>query len=207
MAFVLNERVLEVAFVLEQIAAHASDWEGDRYPVADVGSGPSHLPHLLANCRVSRVDAFDPLFPQERRGHHESLPVCFFRQPFEKSNEQARYAVITCVSVLEHLKDPQRLLAAIAKRLAPGGLFVCTIPFAKPARTIRRSHDMVYARPLSFWLNAVPSSWSLYEQRVLRCWRWTPRKWVRQSPGWVSHPRKATVAALAWRAAAMSVQA
>lgn len=40
----------------------------------------------------------------------------------------ARYGVVVFADVLEHLRDPARLLASITKLLEPGGLVVCSLP-------------------------------------------------------------------------------
>ena len=47
--------------------------------------------------------------------------------------------VVVCEQLLEHLKDPQSLLAEIHRVLKPDGLFVCGVPiFPEPVARVRR---------------------------------------------------------------------
>lgn len=44
------------------------------------------------------------------------------------ASQQGRYGLIVALDVLEHIADPAPVLAELARRLRPGGLFVATVP-------------------------------------------------------------------------------
>lgn len=44
------------------------------------------------------------------------------------ATQQGRYGLIVALDVLEHIADPAPVLAELARRLRPGGLFVATVP-------------------------------------------------------------------------------
>jgi SAM-dependent methyltransferase len=82
-------------------------------PVLDFGSGPNPkpvLPLLLAGLGYA-CDIYDPLFVPTRRWRQRS------------------YGCIILHEVAEHLADPKKTLASLAKRLAPGGILAIRTRF------------------------------------------------------------------------------
>lgn len=46
------------------------------------------------------------------------------------------YDVVICADVLEHLRDPWQVVAALTARLRPGGMFVASVPNVREVRTM-----------------------------------------------------------------------
>lgn len=55
-------------------------------------------------------------------------------------SEHGRYGLIVALDVLEHIPDPEPVMAELARRLRPGGLFVATVPAFQQLWT---THDVL----------------------------------------------------------------
>jgi 2-polyprenyl-3-methyl-5-hydroxy-6-metoxy-1,4-benzoquinol methylase len=55
-------------------------------------------------------------------------------------SEHGRYGLIVALDVLEHIPDPAPVMAELARRLRPGGLFVATVPAFQQLWT---AHDVL----------------------------------------------------------------
>jgi SAM-dependent methyltransferase len=137
-----NERPVEFSFALRAIA--------ERRPktVCDVGTGDTAFPHLLRNCGcvVTAIDNVRDYWDAGMVNRH--WPV----QDVDITNLNGfgtrRFDAVTCISVLEHIKDHQVAVANMASILNPGGLLIVTTPFSRD-----NPHENVYTRSDSSYRN------------------------------------------------------
>jgi 2-polyprenyl-6-hydroxyphenyl methylase / 3-demethylubiquinone-9 3-methyltransferase len=115
---------------LEFIAARA-DLAGRQ--VLDVGCGGGLLTEALARAgaEVTGIDLAPGMIEVARLHAAESALAIDYRvaSAEELAQERAgRFAVVTCMEMLEHVPDPAAMVATLARLLSPGGaLFVSTI--------------------------------------------------------------------------------
>jgi 2-polyprenyl-6-hydroxyphenyl methylase/3-demethylubiquinone-9 3-methyltransferase len=103
--------------------------------VLDVGCGGGLLCEALtrAGASVTGIDMAPTMLEVARLHAHESALTIDYQlasaeQYAQTQAGQAPFDVITCMELIEHVPDPQRLFAAFARLLRPGGeLFVSTI--------------------------------------------------------------------------------
>ena len=101
--------------------------------VLDVGCGGGILAEALAvaGAQVTGIDlAETPLRIAELHALERGITVRYRLESVEAHAHAhpAGYDVVTCMEMLEHVPDPQSMLAALARLLRPGGqLFVSTL--------------------------------------------------------------------------------
>ncbi|MCO6555209.1 MAG: bifunctional 2-polyprenyl-6-hydroxyphenol methylase/3-demethylubiquinol 3-O-methyltransferase UbiG [Gilliamella sp.] len=101
--------------------------------VLDVGCGGGILSESLAKleANVTAIDLADEsLTVAKIHAEQNGLRIDYQKQTVEKHAQQhpAKYDVITCMELLEHVPDPFSVIQACAKLLKPGGkLFLSTI--------------------------------------------------------------------------------
>ena len=101
--------------------------------VLDVGCGGGILSESLAKleANVTAIDLADEsLTVAKIHAEQNGLTIDYQKQTVEKHAQQhpAKYDVITCMELLEHVPDPFSVIQACAKLLKPGGkLFLTTI--------------------------------------------------------------------------------
>lgn len=99
----------------------------------DVGCGGGLLSEALARegAEVVAIDLSPDVLTVARLHLHESGAQVDYRETSAEAlaaAEPAGYDVVTCMELLEHVPDPQSVLAACATLLKPGGrLFLSTI--------------------------------------------------------------------------------
>jgi 2-polyprenyl-3-methyl-5-hydroxy-6-metoxy-1,4-benzoquinol methylase len=96
----------------------------------DLGCGDGTLGARLAGqgALVTGVDPSPAAIERAEQAHPEMkwlLPAGDGRLPLAESS----FDVVTCVHVLEHVADTQALMSEARRVLAPGGLFVATVPY------------------------------------------------------------------------------
>ena len=95
----------------------------------DVGCGAGLLAEPLARlgARVTAVDAAPELI-EAARAHSagQGLEIDYRAAAVEQIEGQ--FDLITAMEVIEHVADPASFLAAVAARLAPGGLLILSTP-------------------------------------------------------------------------------
>lgn len=144
--YLAPQRYIEIPWALNQLRALRP------LRVADVGSGDSPLPLLMAQtfgAAVLCVDPFDSVEEQKKflpyltRGAIEIV-----RAPFSRETVPgAPFDAITCISTIEHPPEgEEQLLAAMTLLLRPGGLLVVTCPCAREYREVWSS-EPVYGSP------------------------------------------------------------
>lgn len=95
------------------------------------GVGTEYLMHLNPDAEIMGIDLSEGALDvaQKRcsqsgvRENHQA-PVTFQRLPIEQAAElEGEFDLINCVGVLHHMPDPVEGIKALAKKVAPGGLF------------------------------------------------------------------------------------
>ncbi|MEB3225143.1 MAG: class I SAM-dependent methyltransferase [Synechococcus sp.] len=95
------------------------------------GVGTEYLMHLNPEAEIVGIDLSEgALEVAEKRCQQSGVrdrhqaPVTFKRLPIEQAAELAgEFDLINCVGVLHHMPDPIQGIQALAKKLAPGGIF------------------------------------------------------------------------------------
>jgi SAM-dependent methyltransferase len=117
----MNERPLEFAFAFKQIAKH--------YPktMLDVGTGGASFPHLVNYCgiRMTASDYTDKYWTFGMSNRH--VPV--MKLDITNPHIPSKYDMITCISVLEHIKQHRDALKGMFSLLNPNGKIILTFPY------------------------------------------------------------------------------
>lgn len=152
-----NERPIEFGVVFRKL--------GEVYPrtVLDVGSGTTALPHLMRNCGclVTATDNVRDYWPSGMLNRHYHViddNICDTRL-------SARFDLVTCVSVLEHIQDPDSAVRNMFRLLKPGGHLVLTCPY-----TERSYVPNVYELPNSSYGRGAPYITQSYSRLELARW-------------------------------------
>lgn len=101
--------------------------------ILDVGCGGGILSEALAKsgARVTGLDlSLQSLSAARDHARRSGLNIEYLYESVEKVAERdaGRFDVVTCMEMLEHVPDPERIVAACAKALKPGGhAFFATI--------------------------------------------------------------------------------
>ncbi len=101
--------------------------------VLDVGCGGGILAEAMAHCgaRVTGIDlAEKPLQIAQSHALGQAIDVNYVKSNAEDwaTEHAARYDVVTCMEMLEHVPDPRAVVAACATLVKPGGwVFLSTI--------------------------------------------------------------------------------
>jgi 2-polyprenyl-3-methyl-5-hydroxy-6-metoxy-1,4-benzoquinol methylase len=95
----------------------------------DVGCGDGTLGGRLAGqgALVTGVDP-SPTAIERAREAHPGMTWAETAGGGRLPAPDASFDVVTCVHVLEHVADTQTLMSEVRRVLAPGGLFVATVP-------------------------------------------------------------------------------
>jgi SAM-dependent methyltransferase len=131
---ILDERAVEYAFALEQIAV--------LYPktVLDVGPGKTAFPHLLWSCgfSVTAVDKNeDPWSAVLQHGSLYNRHFDVMTDDITTTSLRSRFDVITCISVLEHIPDHDAAMQQMFTLLEQGGHLILTCPYNESAGVAR----------------------------------------------------------------------
>ncbi|PDW02031.1 class I SAM-dependent methyltransferase [Candidatus Viridilinea mediisalina] len=116
-----NERAVEYSFVFRQLSRY--------YPmkILDVGTGTSSLPHLMRSCGflVSSIDNIKDYWPSGLMNRHYYV----INDDITNPKMQSKFDLITCVSVLEHIKNFDTAVANMLSLLNPNGYLILTFPY------------------------------------------------------------------------------
>ena len=153
-----NERPVEYRFLFEQLAELAPP------TVLDVGTGTTAVPSLIANCGipVTAIDNVRDFWPRGMFNRHFHV----LDQDITAPTLGQRFDLISCLSVLEHIRDQGRAVDAMFRLLRPGGHLVLTGPF-----TAHRYCENVYVLPGSdAFGKTIPFICQSYSQVELEKW-------------------------------------
>lgn len=127
---------VRLKYVRDQIDQHWQCDECGRTPLTgrtalDVGCGAGLLAEPLARlgAHVTGIDASPELIEVAREHASASLLKINYRAG-ELSELSGEFDLITCMEVIEHVRDPAAFVAALAERLARNGLLILSTPNA-----------------------------------------------------------------------------
>ncbi|HEU5286662.1 MAG TPA: bifunctional 2-polyprenyl-6-hydroxyphenol methylase/3-demethylubiquinol 3-O-methyltransferase UbiG [Sphingomicrobium sp.] len=125
---------VRLAYIRDRINQHWQVDEHGRRPLEDrtaldVGCGAGLLAEPLARlgATVTAIDAAPELIAAAREhAAGQGLKIDYCSAAVEEV--EGRFDLVTSLEVIEHVADPQAFVAALAKRLAPGGLLILSTP-------------------------------------------------------------------------------
>ncbi len=125
---------VRLRYIRDQIDQH---WQTDETrfrplegkTALDVGCGAGLLAEPLARlgARVSGVDASEELIAAAR-AHAEASGFEIDYRPAAVEDLEGRFDLVTSLEVVEHVAEPRSFVAALAARVAPGGLLILSTP-------------------------------------------------------------------------------
>jgi SAM-dependent methyltransferase len=116
-----NERPVEFAFVFRALARYAPR------AILDVGTGMTALPAMMANCGavVTAIDNVTDYWTGSLINRHWHI----VDDDIRKTKLQQKFDMVTCVSVLEHIREYDTAVRNMLQLLNPRGHLVLTFPF------------------------------------------------------------------------------
>ena len=127
---------VRLQYVRDQVDRHWQSDERSRVPLEgktalDVGCGAGLLAEPLARlgAAVTGIDA-SPEVIAAARDHAVAMGLDIDYRAADVVALEGRFDLITCMEVIEHVADPAVFIAALARRLAPGGLLILSTPNA-----------------------------------------------------------------------------
>lgn len=153
----INERPIEFSFVFRQLVAF---WPKK---VLDVGTGMTSLPHLMRNCgfHVTATDNIKDYWPDGMVNRHYHV----IHDDITHSSLLGPYDTITCISVLEHIRNSRAAIESMYKVLAPGGRLILTCPYNE-----KKYVQNVYKLPESSVTKIFPFITQAFSRRELDLW-------------------------------------
>jgi len=118
-----NERSVEYAFVFKSLATICPSY------VLDVGTGTTSLPHLMTTCGfvVTAIDNVHDYWTTDAMNRHFHV----IDDDITSSQLEQSFDFITCVSVLEHIREADAAVASMFALLNPGGHLLLTFPYSE----------------------------------------------------------------------------
>lgn len=125
---------VRLAYIRDQVDRH---WQCDEHgfrplegkSALDVGCGAGLLAEPLARlgASVTAIDAAPELIAAARlHAQGQGLEIDYRAAAVEETD--GRFDLVTSLEVIEHVADPGEFVAALAARLAPGGLMILSTP-------------------------------------------------------------------------------
>ena len=116
-----NERPLEYQFAFRQITKYCP------IHLLDIGTGKSAFPSLVRQCGliVTAIDNIRDFWPTGMCNRHFYVQNDDIRAT--KLNQH--FDMITCISVLEHIRDSGSAVRSMFQLLKPGGYIILTFPY------------------------------------------------------------------------------
>lgn len=152
-----NERPIEFSFVFRKL--------GEIYPhsILDVGTGTTSLPHLMRNCgcMVTATDNVHDYWPSGMFNRHYHV----IDDDITATRLSSTFDLITCISVLEHIKKPDDAIRNIFTLLKPKGHLILTFPYNE-----RSYVKNVYELPGSTYGRGAPYITQSYSRNEVNRW-------------------------------------
>ncbi|HEX5238506.1 MAG TPA: bifunctional 2-polyprenyl-6-hydroxyphenol methylase/3-demethylubiquinol 3-O-methyltransferase UbiG [Sphingomicrobium sp.] len=127
---------VRLKYLRDQVDQHWQADECSRTPLdgktaLDVGCGAGLLTEPLARlgARVTGLDP-SPEVIAVARDHARAMGLEIHYRIGEVQKLEGQFDLVTAMEVVEHVADPPAFIAALAKRLAPGGLLIMSTPNA-----------------------------------------------------------------------------
>jgi SAM-dependent methyltransferase len=137
--------------------------------VAEVGSGGGHVLRMFPQASLTAIDVSGVQLEVAKK-NLDGYDARFIKGEVDKLDlPAASYDRVICTEVLEHVVDPEAVLAAIARLLRPAGVAVITVPNDP---LIHRLKSLVRRRPFR-WLLGGRIDWGGDEFHLHQ---WTPRE-------------------------------
>jgi len=96
--------------------------------IVEVGSGGGHVLRMFPGARLTAIDVSD-VYLENARKNLAGYDVRFLKGEVDKMGlPEASFDRVICTEVLEHVLDPDAVLAAIARLVRPAGVAVVTVP-------------------------------------------------------------------------------
>ena len=96
--------------------------------LCEIGSGGGHVLRLFPDARLTAIDV-STVFLDTARRNLAGYDVRFVKGEVDKLDlPAASFHRIVCTEVLEHTRDPEAILGAIARLLRADGVVVITVP-------------------------------------------------------------------------------
>lgn len=129
----INERPVEFRFVFQHLAALCPK------TVLDVGTGVTALPHLMRNCGflVTATDNIRDYWPAGMINRHYHV----IQDDITDTHLSGPFDFVTCVSVLEHVKDHRAAVRSMFSLVRPGGHIIITCPYNEE-RYVRNVYEL-----------------------------------------------------------------
>jgi 2-polyprenyl-3-methyl-5-hydroxy-6-metoxy-1,4-benzoquinol methylase len=144
----------------------------DGLEVAEVGSGGGHVLRMFPRSRLMAIDVSSKYLAIAER-NLAGYDVRFIKGEVDKmALDEASFDRVICTEVLEHVVDPDAVLAAIARLLRPDGVAVITVPNDP---LILRLKVIARRRPLR-WVTGKRFDWGGDDFHLHR---WTPAEFER----------------------------
>ena len=121
---------MPIRFVESRRFSIIRDFMGDvdGLDVAEVGSGGGHVLRMFPGARLTAIDVSGVYLDIARR-NLAGYDVDFVKGEVDKLELPPHsFDRIVCTEVLEHVVDPNALLAAMSRLLRPSGVAVVTVP-------------------------------------------------------------------------------
>jgi SAM-dependent methyltransferase len=153
----INERPVEFRFVFEQLS---KIWPTS---VLDVGTGMTALPHLMRNCGfvVTAIDNIKDYW----RGGMSNRHYYVINDDITNTKLNKKFDFITCVSVLEHIKNHSQAVKSMFDLLNPNGHLILSFPYNENSYV-----DNVYRLPGSVGEHRFPFVTQVYSRKELSSW-------------------------------------
>jgi 2-polyprenyl-3-methyl-5-hydroxy-6-metoxy-1,4-benzoquinol methylase len=102
--------------------------EDPNHRILEVGSGGGHVLRMFKRSKLTALDVSD-VFLETAKRNLAGYDVKFMKGELDKLDlAPDQFDRVICTEVLEHTKDPEAILRAIVRVLAPGGRAVITVP-------------------------------------------------------------------------------
>lgn len=152
-----NERPIEFGFVFRKL--------GELYPrtVLDVGTGTTALPHLIRNCGclVTATDNVRDYWPSGMVNRHYHI----VEDDITATRLSGTFDLITCVSVIEHIRKHDIAMRNMFSLLNPNGHLIVTCPYSEESYV-----SNVYDLPGSSYGIGLPYVTQSYSRTEIERW-------------------------------------